>query len=72
MDAVIVQLSISAHEFERLYAGAANTVMARTVDGRSVSFPAHVLRGQVAQDGVRGTFRIEFDDENRFSSIQRI
>lgn len=72
MQTLIVALRISAREFERVYAGTADTVLARSVDGRSVRFPAHVLRRYVEQDGVHGSFRIAFDDQHRFVSIERV
>lgn len=72
MAALIVRLNISAQEFQRLYAGTANTVLTTATDGRKVSFPAHVLRRYVTQDGVRGSFRIEFGENHRFRSIERI
>lgn len=67
-----MELLISAREFERLYAGSADTVYARALDGRSVTFPARVLCPYVEQQGVRGRFRIQFDEQNRFSSIERV
>ncbi|HSX52107.1 MAG TPA: DUF2835 domain-containing protein [Cellvibrio sp.] len=72
MKNIIVNLSISAEEFQRLYEGSAKTVFARSIDGRSIRFPAGILRPFVLHSGIRGTFQIDFDEDNRFQSIQRL
>lgn len=72
MKNIIVSLSISAEEYQRLYEGSAKTVFAHSIDGRSIRFPAGILRPFVLHTGVRGTFQINFDDDNRFHSIERL
>lgn len=56
----------------RYYAGRARQVAAIDEAGRSVRFPAEILRRHVGHDGVHGRFRIEFDAAGRFSSIERL
>lgn len=72
MKSIIVNLSISTDEFQRLYEGNAKTVFAHSIDGRSIRFPAGILRPFVLHNGIRGTFQIDFDEENRFQSILRL
>ncbi len=72
LKSIIVNLSISTDEFQRLYEGNAKTVFARSIDGRSIRFPAGILRPYVLHNGIRGTFQIDFDEENRFQSILRL
>ncbi|QEY15667.1 DUF2835 family protein [Cellvibrio sp. KY-GH-1] len=72
MKSIIVNLAISAEEFQRLYEGSVKTVFAHSIDGRSIRFPANILRPYVMHSGVRGTFQIDFDDENRFKAINRV
>ncbi len=72
LNAVLVNLSISPDEYQRWYQGSARDVLAHTVDGRSVRFPAHILRQFVTLQGVRGRFRISFDEQNRFQKIEKI
>ncbi|MGD8176549.1 DUF2835 domain-containing protein [Marinimicrobium sp. ARAG 43.8] len=72
MSAVVVNISISPDEYRRWYEGSAQLVYAHSVDGRSVSFPAPILRPYVTRDGIRGRFRIEFDEQHRFSAITKI
>ncbi|WP_341937091.1 DUF2835 domain-containing protein [Marinimicrobium sp. C2-29] len=72
MNAVFVNLSISPDEYQRWYQGSAQNVLAYTVDGRSVRFPAPILRQFVTRQGIRGRFKIAFDQHNRFQSIEKI
>jgi len=72
LNSIVVSLFISVEEFQRLYQGSAKTVHAQSVDGRSIRFPASILRPFVLHNGVRGTFQINFDEHNRFHSIERL
>jgi len=47
-------------------------VAAETIDGKTVHFPANILRPFVTHDGVQGTFAIYFDDNNKFKDIKRL
>ncbi len=69
---ILVRIAISADEFQRLYEGSAKTVYAQSLDGRTIRFPAGILRQFVLHSGVQGTFQINFDENNRFHSIQRV
>jgi len=46
-------------------------VVTRDIHGRTVQFPAHVLRTFVGHDGIRGSFTIYTDEHNRFIKIER-
>lgn len=72
LKSIIVSLAISAEEFQRLYHGSVKTVFAQSLDGRNIRFPAAILRPFVLHTGIRGTFQIDFDEDNRFQSIQRL
>ncbi len=72
MQALVVNLSISPEAYQRLYAGMAKHVTATAVDGRRVQFPANILRPYVTHQGIRGRFRIQFSDDNRFESILKL
>lgn len=69
---MIVNLHIQPDEYQRLYAGNARDVSARSIDGRSIRFPANILRPFVTHTGISGTFAIYFSDENRFVKIERV
>ncbi|MDQ2075630.1 DUF2835 domain-containing protein [Marinimicrobium sp. ABcell2] len=72
MNAVFVNIVISPEEYQRWYQGTARDVLAKTVDGRSVRFPAPILRRFVTREGIRGRFKITFDAQNRFQDIEKI
>ncbi|MGH1469916.1 MAG: DUF2835 domain-containing protein [Cellvibrionaceae bacterium] len=69
---LVVDLTISSDEFERLYAGQVKTVLATSRDGRRVRFPANILVPFVEREGIRGSFAIAFDIENKFQQIRRL
>lgn len=70
--AVVMNLSISPEEYQRLYQGAVRDVVATSVDGRRIRFPAMILRPWVTHTGIRGRFRLLFDEQNRFQKIEKI
>ncbi len=67
-----VALNISSHQLSQYYEGAVDSVVARATDGRTVKFPANILRSVVQDDGVYGMFELAFDKNNKFVSICRI
>lgn len=69
---MVINLAILAEEYQRLYQGAARDVVARSMDGRRIRFPALILRPFVTHTGIHGRFQILFDDHNRFHSIEKI
>lgn len=69
----VVDLAIPADELRRLYAGTANTVVARDrVSGLSVRFPASRLRAFVTPAGVFGRFELQVDADNRLVEIRAV
>jgi uncharacterized protein YqjF (DUF2071 family) len=42
------------------------------MDGRSIQFPANVLRQFVTSEGVQGIFEMEFDADNKFVGLRRV
>lgn len=69
---IIVDLHIAADEWLRLYRGEAHQVSARSRDGRTVWFPANILRPFVTHEGVRGSFLIEFSEAGKFQRVCRL
>ncbi len=69
---LIVDLSISADEYLSHYKGQARYVICHSRDGRRVRFPSSVLQRFVLRDGIRGSFCIEFDNNNRLVSFRRL
>lgn len=71
MQKVTVRLNISPERFQAYYQGVVESVVAMTSDGRSVQFPARVLRPFLSYQGVQGTFEIVFDAKLKFQTIRR-
>lgn len=67
-----VVLKISSYRLMEYYEGAVDSVVAKTTDGRTIKFPANILRSVVQSDGVYGTFELVFDKNNKFVSISRV
>lgn len=67
-----VALNISADQYKRYYQGGVSAVLARGHDGRTIQFPANILKPFVTHDGIIGEFEIYFDSENRFQKIEKI
>ncbi len=72
MQQIIVDVEISPDEWIKLYQGTATDVRTTARDGRSVRFPARILSRFYLKDGIRGSFRILFDDAGKFTSIERL
>jgi len=72
MSSLVVNLKIAAEEYQRMYSGSVSHVAAVSVDGRSVRFPANILRPFVTLDGIQGRFIIRFDSDSRFLGIDRL
>ena len=66
-----VNLRISAREYLLLYKGVARNVMATSVDGRRVRFPAKILQRFVTREGINGCFLIYFTHDGKFSHIEK-
>ncbi|MCE9682808.1 DUF2835 domain-containing protein [Halomonas alkalisoli] len=72
MPTIDVVIELSRDACLAHYEGRVGQVMARSLDGRRVVFPAEALRRVVTQDGVHGRFRLTFSDAGRFVAIERI
>lgn len=69
---IIVDIYIPTDEYLSWYQGAAKTVYATSIDGRSVRFPAGILQKFVTRDGVNGRFCIYFTAEGKFDRIEKL
>ncbi len=67
-----IVLKISSYKLMQYYEGEVDTVVAKTTDGRTISFPANILRSVVQSDGVYGTFELVFDENHKFVSINPV
>ncbi len=71
MQRVTVRLNISPERFQAYYQGVVESVVTTASDGRTVKFPARVLRTFLTYQGVQGTFEITFDAKMKFQGIRR-
>jgi len=69
---VVFRLNISRTDYLQYYRGVVRTVVVSSEDGRTVSFPANVLRGFLGPGGIQGVFVMHYDDNKRFVDIERI
>ena len=69
---LIVDIQISADEYLKSYAGVARDVLTQSRDGRSVRFPATILRPFVTRNGIIGSFVIVFDQNKKFKDIKKL
>jgi hypothetical protein len=72
MPSIDVVLELSAEACLAHYEGRVGQVLAHSLDGRRVAFPAEALRRVVERNGVHGIFRLSFTPEGRFQSIVRV
>lgn len=72
MQTVRVFLRISTRRFQAYYEGAVDSVVAQADDGRTVQFPARVLRPFLTHRGVEGTFDLTFSARQKFHSIKKV
>lgn len=72
MQEIRFRLNLTAAEFLAFYKGTAREVVTKALDGRTVRFPASVLRPYVLHDGVCGVFALRYDDTHKFTELVRI
>jgi hypothetical protein len=71
MNEIIIDIHISVEEYLSRYKNPQCNVSARARDGRSIQFPANILQPFLLHDGIRGSFRISFDNGGKFKAINR-
>lgn len=69
---VVLDIGISADDYLRFYKGRVSAVQVRARDGRTVRFPASMLRSFVDANGVHGCFLLRYDQHNRLVSLERM
>lgn len=67
----VVRLSISSEELLKIYRDGAREVVARSVDGVRVRFPASALQKYISHDGVYGQFTLVINDANKLLELRR-
>lgn len=72
MACIRFSLSMPAETYRRYYQGRVNMVQVKSLDGQRLRFPAAILRPYLSHTGVSGLFELEFDENGRFISLQRL
>lgn len=72
MNEIVFDLQLSAEKYLRVYQGSAREVVTRALDGRTVRFPAELLKPYLLHAGIFGRFRIRFDKNGRFQEITKL
>ena len=65
------QLSLSPDHYLDYYRGSVQQVLVRCADGRTVQFPAALLKSFVTPAGVHGAFVLTCDDQHRGADLRR-
>lgn len=72
MPSLVLDIALPAHRLIAVYQGRASRVVATSRDGRRVSLPVHHLRPHLTEDGIYGSFRLEFAEDGRLISLNRL
>jgi hypothetical protein len=66
------QLSLSSEKYLRYYQGQASSIQVRSLDNKSIRFPAGAIRQFLMHDGIHGVFEIRFDKNNKLIEVVKI
>lgn len=72
MGSLIVDITLPREEYLKVYQSYVRQVRAVARSGESVRFPISVLQPYLTHTGVRGSFRLSFDQQNKFVGIERL
>ncbi|HEB56874.1 MAG TPA: DUF2835 family protein [Gammaproteobacteria bacterium] len=72
MSKIRFRLNLPAETYRCYYQGEVNMVQVKSLDGQRLRFPAAILRPYLSHAGVSGLFELEFDENQRFVSLQRL
>jgi hypothetical protein len=71
MNKVIINVRISNEEYLKQYRLPNCMVNTVSRDGRTIQFPANILKPFLLHNGISGSFCIIFDNKGKFQSINR-
>lgn len=72
MPALIVDINLPREEYLKVYQSYVRQVRGVARSGESVRFPISVLQPYLTHTGVQGSFRLSFDQQNKFVGIERL
>ena len=71
-NSITFNLDISSEEFLHYYKGVIQNVIVTTNENRTIQFPATFIQKFLSHDGVRGRFRLIYDQNHKLVSIDRV
>jgi len=71
MNKIIIDIRVSNEEYLKQYQQPNCMVSTISRDGRSIQFPANILKPFLQHSGISGSFCIYFDSNGKFKSISR-
>lgn len=72
LHSVTFSVNIPAEAYLRYYRGSARDVLVTADDGRTVRFPARLLRAVVTREGIKGRFRLFYDEQGKSHGLERL
>lgn len=69
MQTIRFYLDISPDDYIAYYKGTAKNVLTKSIDGRSIKFPANILQRFLTHNGIKGLFELRYDDNGKYSDI---
>jgi adenine deaminase len=70
--AVQFYLSLTSERYMAYYKGKASSIQTRSIDNKTIRFPANAIREFLTHDGIHGLFEIQFDKNNKLIKIEKI
>jgi hypothetical protein len=65
-------LSVSAEKYLAYYKGHASSIHVRSIENKSIRFPANAVRKFLTHEGIHGLFEIQFDENNKLIQVVKI
>jgi hypothetical protein len=65
-------LILSVEKTESIYAGLARFILATDDTGLKLRLPAENFRQYVTQNGIRGRFQVDLDDDNKIKRLLKL
>ena len=72
MQSLVVDINLSRDKYLLVYQTYIRQVRAYARNGQTVLFPVSILQPFVTESGVHGTFRLIYDDDNKFLTVERL
>lgn len=66
------RIDLSSDEYLDYYRGTAKLVLAQLPDGRTVRFPASLLKRYVTSGGIHGRFALTCDEDFKNADLKRL